>query len=243
MTKEFMVPTINEVSVVGVGGTGSYLVQGLAKMIAGYKLKIRVQLIDPDVVEEKNCFRQNFMSWEVGQNKAEAMAFRIAQQFGLDFHSYAQRGEDVVRSNDPRSLLITCVDKIAPRKALSAHPLWLDCGNDLDYGQVIFGTSKVKKECRKAVKEWDSKPVISALPNAYLKVGMGKLRDKKQAASCADMPFSEQGCFVNEVAAQAALTILHQILVAGTVKTPAIWFNTSTGRWTPAKINKTYLEC
>lgn len=242
MDRTFIAPNISDIILVGTGGTGSYLAQGLAKMIAGHKLDINVDLVDFDTVEEKNCSRQNFMPWEIGQNKAKSLSFRLNQQYGLSFKGHDMRGEEFSKRNGAYgALLITCVDKIEPRKALAHHNLWLDCGNDLNYGQVIFGTTSDQSECEEEGKQLNDIPHITTLPNAYLKVGMEKLKDsKKKTVSCADTPFAEQGCFINEIAAQAALTILTQILVVGTVKTPAIWFDTHTGRWTPAKLNQNY---
>lgn len=241
--KAYIVPAVEKIVLVGTGGTGGFVAQGLAKMISGYRLDLAVALVDPDVIEEKNRYRQNFMPWEVGMTKAEALAFRLNQQYGLAFSAHVEKGEDYFRRGDARkSLLITCVDKVAPRKKLAFHPLWLDCGNDLDYGQVIFGTTANAKALAREIKVWESSPVVQVLPNPFLKVGMKELRDsRKKTPSCADTPFAEQGCFVNEIAAQAALTILHQILVIGQVTTPGIWFNSSKGRWTPARITQDYL--
>ncbi|MFA5652727.1 MAG: ThiF family adenylyltransferase [Desulfomonilia bacterium] len=241
--KSFIVPHVQRVSLVGTGGTGSYLAQGLAKMIAGYRLNAEVALIDPDNIEEKNRFRQNFMPWEIGQNKAQALACRLNQQFGLSFAAYPCSAEEYLKAGRGSGLFITCVDKIAPRKLFRDTSLWLDSGNDLDYGQVIFGTSAERKACQEQIKQWGSTPHVNELPNAYLKAGMAKLRDKKsRTASCADTPFAEQGCFINELAAQAALLILHQILVVGTVTTPAVYFDSSKSRMIPARITCNYLD-
>ena len=243
--KHFIVPDIKTVTIVGVGGTGGYLAQGLAKMMAGYRLDLDVTFVDPDTVEEKNRFRQNFMPWEIGQSKSESLAFRLNQQFGLGIKSFVGKGEDFYQGNTGfRDLLITCVDKIEPRKNLRNHRLWLDSGNDLDFGQVIFGTTHEKKQLTKQLKAWDKSPNIESLPNAYRKAQMWKIKAPQTAtASCADHPFTEQGCFINEIAAQAALMILHQILVVGSVTTPAIYFNATNARMLPAKINQSYIDC
>jgi len=242
--KKFIVPELRRVVVAGVGGTGGYLVQGLAKLICGYGLSnIDVVLVDPDVVEEKNRFRQNFMPWEIGESKAQTLAFRLNQQYGVDFGAKVAGIEGEVGTyKDRDTLYITCVDKVEPRKSLKNVPFWLDCGNEVDFGQVIFGNSPDKKQCRKQAERLEDDAIIKTLPNAYIKASLGRKKDsKKRSASCADNPFTEQGCFVNEMAAQAALTIVHQILVAGQVQTPGIWFNSRLGRWNPAKISKQYL--
>ena len=66
---------------VGTGGTGSYLVLPLAKFLNSLKKTrayndIKYYLIDNDIVEEKNIWRQNFNYNEIGQNKSEVLANR-----------------------------------------------------------------------------------------------------------------------------------------------------------------------
>lgn len=245
--KQHIAPQIRRIIMVGVGGTGSYLAQGLAKMIAGYRLQVEVVLVDPDTIEEKNCARQNFHPWEIGQNKAEALAFRLNQQYGLGFAAACGRGEDHInaayRSVRMSNLVITCVDTIAARKHYKDVGPWLDLGNSLETGQAFYGTTADKRALRDERMLWDKRPAAGRLPNPWLLSGMARLKDKKtQATSCADTPFAEQGCFINELAAQAGLIILHQLLVKGTVTTPAIYFNSATGRMVPEYITRDYLS-
>lgn len=242
--KPYIVPEISKVVLIGTGGTGGYVAQGLAKMVAGYRLDLDIALVDPDTIEEKNRFRQNFMPWEVGCSKAEALALRLNQQYGLGFSAHVTTGEEYCKKTYRNSCLyVTCVDKIAPRKFLKDSPLWLDSGNDLDFGQVIFGSTGNMSDCSAELKAWENTPFVRHLPNAYLKAGLkGKKDSRKNTPSCADNPFSEQGCFINEIAAQAVLTIMHQLLIVGQVTTPGIWFSSSKGRWTPGRITKDYFR-
>lgn len=246
--KQHIAPQFNQIFVVGVGGTGSYLAQGLAKMISGYKLPLQVVLADPDVIEEKNCARQNFHAWEIGQNKAEALAFRLNQQYGLSFAGASCPGEGLFSLeyyhsvHDMSRLIITCVDTIAARKHYKDRGPWLDIGNGLETGQALYGTTADGRALRDESMLWDSRPSAGRLPNPWRISGMAKLKDsKKQTTSCADTPFAEQGCFINELAAQAGLIILHQLLVKGAVTTPAVYFNSAAGRMVPQYITKDYL--
>lgn len=242
--KTCIAPEFKTIALVGVGGTGSYLAQGLAKLIAGYQLQMEVQLIDPDTVEEKNIHRQNFMAYEIGAYKAEALAYRLNQQYGTTFAAHVGKGEDFLKTQRvSQTLLVTCVDKIAPRKALAklGRP-WLDMGNDLEFGQAIYGSISTTKDCLKITRDWENNPTVAGLPSPALKVGLDILKDRKKVPSCADTPFAEQSCFVNELAAQAGLMILHQLLVKGVVSTPAIYFDTAKGRMTPAKITPSYFD-
>ena len=242
-TKTYIPQTIRTILVIGCGGTGSYLVQGLAKMIHGYNLDFDVKLIDPDIVEEKNISRQNFDPCDVGWTKAESLSFRMSERYGVGFKAIVDKCENV-RMPHGNFLVVTCVDRIAPRKVFKDVPMWLDLGNGESQGQAIFGTTSNTKNMQEVQKTWDKSPFVSDLPNAFLKVGMSILKDKKtkRRVSCAEMAFSEQGCFVNEESAQAGLNILHQILVCGEVSIPATYFDFRKARKIPVLITKEYLD-
>ncbi len=237
--KTYLAPQFKKLLLIGTGGTGSYLAQGLAKMVAGYKLSIDVLLVDPDMIEEKNCTRQNFQPWEVGQNKAEALAGRLNQQYGVDFSFIAGRGEDVLpHSYNSYLLIVSCVDTIAARKPCNGKASWLDLGNGQETGQAIYGTTDDKKTLQGEIERWESTPHVGYLPNPYRVANMGRLKTKKSAPACADHPFAEQGVFANEWAAQAGLAILHQLLIKGELATPQIYFDTAKGRMTSGFITK-----
>lgn len=264
--KTHLAPQFRRIVIVGTGGTGSYLAQGLAKLVSGYRLQVEVLLVDFDQVEEKNCARQNFHAWEIGQNKAEVLAFRLNQQYGLSFAAINGKGENFlayaangyrVESSanfvsgktarlpqyDMSQLVITCVDTVEARKPYKDCGPWLDLGNGVETGQAIYGVSGDKKTVAGEINAWEKSPHVAHLPNPYLVAGMAKLKSpKKKAASCADTPFAEQGVFANEWAAAAGLAILHQLLIKGELATPAIYFDNSRGRMSPEFITQEYLE-
>jgi PRTRC genetic system ThiF family protein len=242
--KGYLAPQFRRIVIIGAGGTGSYLAQGLAKMISGYRLQVEVQLVDPDTVEEKNCARQNFHVWEIGEPKAVALAYRLNQQYGLAFAGVQAKGEDhVERYGAPDRLIITCVDTVEARKPYKDSGPWLDLGNGRETGQALYGTTENRKNIGLQLKHWDKIPNVAHLPSPYLLAGMAKLKSPKvKVLSCADTPFDEQGVFANEWAAAAGLGILHQLLIVGELSTPAIYFDTAKGRMTPAFITKDYLK-
>jgi PRTRC genetic system ThiF family protein len=242
--KPHLAPQFRRIVIVGAGGTGSYLAQGLAKLVAGYRLQVEVTLVDPDHIEEKNCSRQNFHAYEIGQPKAEALAFRLNQQYGLSFAAAVQKGEEHLgKRADLSTLIITCVDSLEARKPYQKCGPWLDLGNGVETGQALYGVTDDKAAVAKELATWEKTPHVGALPNPYLVAGMAKLKSpKKKAPSCADHPFSEQGVFANEWAAAAGLTILHQLLVKGQVTTPAIYFDTGKGLMMPQFITTDYLK-
>ena len=243
-TKYFVPTTMARVLLIGAGGTGGYLAQGLAKIVAGHKLDLEVLIVDPQDVEEKNCARQNFWHYEIGQGKAESLATRLNQQYGTEFMFAKNKGEAVLEHfHQHGRVIVTCVDSVSARKAYHGKGLWLDIGNDLSTGQAILGTGSLDETLDEEREHWKKRPLALSLPCSYAINKMETLEDEPDVPSCADHPFTEQSALVNEWAAQAGLTILHQLLVNSQVKTPQIYFDTKTGRMTPAFITKELYTC
>jgi len=68
--------------IVGVGGTGSLVADGICRLLKGSDIKIILN--DYDIVEEHNLFRQNFYAGDVGRFKAQVLAERLARQYGRE---------------------------------------------------------------------------------------------------------------------------------------------------------------
>jgi molybdopterin/thiamine biosynthesis adenylyltransferase len=67
---------------IGCGGTGSWLVPYVSKLLNNIRLRmpedsqVVYKLVDDDTVEERNILRQNFNSWDIGKSKAIALLGR-----------------------------------------------------------------------------------------------------------------------------------------------------------------------
>jgi molybdopterin/thiamine biosynthesis adenylyltransferase len=67
---------------IGCGGTGSWLVPYVSKLLNNIRLRmpedsqVMYKLVDDDTVEERNILRQNFNSWDIGKSKAIALLGR-----------------------------------------------------------------------------------------------------------------------------------------------------------------------
>lgn len=143
-------------TLVGVGGTGSYLADAVARIAVVLRRQgrtVRVTFVDPDTVEEANVPRQRFSFAEIGAPKAATLAWRYNAAWGLDIRA-------VVDIFDPdrfavdystMTILVGCVDNAAARASLAkaleqnqhfALPQvwWLDSGNFADAGQVLLGS-------------------------------------------------------------------------------------------------------
>ena len=142
---------------IGCGGTGSWLAPAVARisrlLVEKFAKEVAVGFVDPDVVEGKNIYRQNFCAAEVGVNKAVALATRYSIAWGIDIRAYPAKfgwniSNDLGGSNnqDDLSVYIGCVDNIRARRDILdtlrktySTCFWIDCGNVKESGQVLIG--------------------------------------------------------------------------------------------------------
>ena len=153
----------NTIIIYGIGGTGSRLVPLIAQFVktCPWIINPLIYLVDFDIVEEKNLLRQNFISKDVGQNKAVVSANRYSRAFDVNIFPITSRiTEDNFQTSWPtadwgdiyrNALHILCVDSPEARReivaqikegATSTHSLTrndlliIDSGNESDFGQV-----------------------------------------------------------------------------------------------------------
>lgn len=216
-----------EIVVIGLGGTGGYLVRDLCRFLYSLKTrnyqpnhKISLTLIDGDKVEEKNLLRQNFFENDLGLFKAEALAKKHSYAFGLEV-SYVNEfiTEENIYSilpfNFSQKIIITCVDNNKTRRLINskirdyAYVYWIDSGNERSSGQVICGNNTDKFYS----------------PDFYPDI-LDETKDSKTQISCAErMMADEQNLFVNTIAAGNCLMYLRKILLGEAIYFPGIEFN------------------
>ena len=249
--KMMFVPLFERIVLVGVGGTGSVLAELLCRLIKGHRLRVGIVLIDGDSVEDANIWRQNFEPAEVGHNKAEAIAFRMCQRFGMelatvDCHIKKSEFDTYIDIGSRPTLVITATDNLLSRRAVAESynsymdcHLWLDVGNELEHGQAILGSTHKADLLRRGFWQFNKEPFAQDLPDiAALNPAILKARKQKRTTSCAEQPFAQQGFGVNQQAALAASMIVRQILVNGEVRTPQIYFNVADGRMAARAIDQ-----
>lgn len=156
---------------IGVGGTGGYLVPHLARMLKCLDKRWDYVLVDPDIVEEVNLSRQNFIRPDLGKFKSQVMAKRYSMGLETTIKSSIERLEDPDQirmwfdpfENDGISwipptlnILVGCVDNNAARRVMNQfyeeydgfghlEPLvYMDAGNGRFDGQVV-----IAYKCRK----------------------------------------------------------------------------------------------
>lgn len=136
------------IAVVGCGGTGGFVAEGLCRMLAP---GVQIILIDHDGVEERNLLRQNFYREDIGRFKSQALAERLAKLYGRAVgwsvlpYGMDPKGE-FSRNAANFSLTIGCVDNAQARQAIAAqvrsNQWWIDAGNGENWGQVLIGNSR-----------------------------------------------------------------------------------------------------
>lgn len=154
------------VTIVGLGGTGAFLAEDLARLFSVHcGWRVRLALVDQDLVEEHNEQRQAFSKRDRGHHKAQVVGERLVRQFpievALSLAPYDHRRDaprDQRGGTPPRlSLLIGCVDNPHARRELArtletdgySRPVWwLDLGNSAASGQVILGNVLTAEELR-----------------------------------------------------------------------------------------------
>ena len=141
------------ITVVGCGGTGGFVAEGICRLFQGREATI--VLVDHDRVEPHNLLRQNFYPDDVGKFKSQALADRLARDYrrSIGYSVYPFRNEDSRPNGNGfpglpaycGNLIIGCADNAAARRAMAeclpGDPRrWLiDAGNDSNWGQVLVG--------------------------------------------------------------------------------------------------------
>jgi ThiF family len=126
---------------------------------AGWWPPLALTFIDGDTVERRNVGRQLFTAREVGKPKAQVLAERLNAAFGLGIvavPTMATAGllTELHPGYQTIGVLVGAVDTASGRRALhdalarSAWRIWLDVGNERDWGTVMLGTATEARQLR-----------------------------------------------------------------------------------------------
>ena len=218
--------------IIGAGGTGGYILPNLYRIAYATKRKYRVVIADGDIVEKKNLIRQNFSEIDIGINKAEAMAERYSDVFGIETEYVPEYIEDedmlcellMQRSQDerytnPAYIIIGAVDN--NRSRVMCHNvfnklndvIYIDSGNGEYTGQVVCGI----KEGGKVI----SPPAADVYPDI-----LTDIEKFPSELSCAERSISApQSIAANLFASTAVSTMLFYLLTEGEIEKTRIAFS------------------
>lgn len=218
-----------EIVIVGVGGTGGYLVRDLSRFVYSLEKRlegltdIQITLWDPDVVEDKNVLRQNYLPQDVGLGKAEVMASRHSRAFGVNINYVPELFSKSCGVDKVRKIVVGCVDNNEGRReiakymskcwdhydnTISQNTYWIDAGNEKKTGQVIVGSD-----------------LLQDVTDLYPEI-LDPDSDSKEQVSCADrMLQDEQNMFVNLTASNLILNYIKNIILDVPMVTHGSIFN------------------
>lgn len=224
------------IDVIGVGGTGSFILSRLARLDFALKQMnhpgLYVNAYDPDIVELFNVGRQNFLPSDVGENKAFCMIEKCNFSYGTDWEAYESFHSGEINSN----ITICCVDNIKFRKLLydfksntksyneSFIPFFLlDCGNGKDFGQVVLSNVNEKK----------LKNLYDLFPNADEQ----DVEEIQQTKGCSYREkLEEQDLFINDLIATEAVQLLKEIFTSKEINYQGVIINQKECKKLPIKI-------
>jgi len=215
------------IMVVGVGGTGSTLalfLAGLAYHARQKGIQVELTLVDPDVVEMKNCGRQAVsVQAALAGNvpKVADLALRLNAAYGLDITAWPQAYTAGMGRRwyeyGAVHLIIGCVDNYLGRREMTKSVsglngrLWaIDCGNEQNSGQVLVGNLAKPDRIR-----LDRLGLCSGLPSPYVQEPTLLEPDPDETVhSCAERALAEtQSLMVNRMAATIAAQVTAEFVL------------------------------
>lgn len=231
--------TVN-LALVGCGGTGSWLAPAVARV--GRLLRdsrgmdVHIHFIDPDLVEEKNVYRQNFSDAEVGENKAYALAFRYGLSWGLPIVAHPHRLGDLKHipgNYQQTTVFLGCVDRASARQEIQNSMVegawWIDCGNEADNGQVLIGCEGEKPKGAFKLPGYCSWLPLPTRQHPELLQGSDQNRNDL-GLSCAELALRDsQGMAINQRMAAEAADYLVRLLITRNLQKMATYIDLASG--------------
>ena len=232
---------------VGCGGTGSWLAPAVVRLARAWHedlgWSVSVTFVDPDVVEARNTFRQNFCAAEVGMPKAEALAVRYSAAWGVPITARPTpfKSDLLHAPSFTTHLLLGCVDNGAARQSLhealgglayrgTPRVWWIDAGNSRAGGQVLVGSARERRDLRHA---FAIPGLCTALPSpGWQKPELLETTSEEIAGDdldCAALAIqNSQSLTVNQVMAAHVADVLNR-LESGELRTYAQAVNLNAG--------------
>jgi molybdopterin/thiamine biosynthesis adenylyltransferase len=232
--------------VVGAGGTGSWLIPHLARLVYAFnrneahlteKRSISLLIVDHDIVEEKNVkARQNFCPPEIGYPKAQVLSNRMTLAFALrkeEISASCMPFEEALIHRSESTLLIGCVDNLEARAKMASclrsrdyHITYIDGGNGPDWGQIFVGNAATVDALKGCLRP----PICTRLPSPALLAPSMFLVPKKEEVSTVRLSCGElaidglQSPTINSHMA-ALMHAYVERLIYGHITTFATWTN------------------
>jgi len=242
------------VDLVGLGGTGSQVLNGLARinesLMALNHPGLNVRAWDMDVVELPNIGRQLFSHADLGLNKALVLVTRVNRFFGTEWEArpVAYTGKET------SNILITCVDsakaridigkEIIPNKK-AGRPIdiqmpidniiyWMDIGNLQKTGQVVLGSMGEIRQPPK-FEEYKEIPMLPTVIKMFPQ--LRKIKEEQQGPSCSlAEALQKQDLFINSTLAQFGCNLIWKLIREGSLTHHGCYVNMENLIVNPIKV-------
>ena len=237
------------VDLVGLGGTGSQVLNGLARINESFMALnhpgLHVRAWDMDIVEPPNIGRQLFSRSDLGLNKAVVLVTRMNRFFGTEWEARAEAYTGEETSN----ILITCVDSAKARidigKVVSVkkgfdEPVnnliyWMDIGNLQKTGQVVLGSFMM--ETYHTNKPKDVKTVNKLPTVVKMFPQLKKIKEEQQGPSCSlAEALQKQDLFINSTLAQFGCNLIWKLIREGSLTHHGCYVNMENLIVNPIKV-------
>ncbi len=235
------------ITVVGCGGTGGFVAEGLCRLFQGRDATI--VLVDHDRVEPHNLLRQNFYPGDVGNFKSKALADRLARDFrrpiGYSVYPFREevqpQGSRYPGLSSHEGLVIGCADNAAARRAMAeclpSDPCrWLiDAGNDTNWGQVLVGNVAEPVFLEEPPFTGDTCHLAPAptLQRPDLLTAVSTRPPDVDCAAALDL--TDQDPTINQMMASLVLQVVRR-MVAGTCPFLALYLDMDQGTVSPSYV-------
>jgi len=250
---------------VGCGGTGSWLAPAVVRVAKVLKERfdkeVSVHFYDPDKVEEKNTYRQNFCAAEIGVNKAETLAQRYGLAWGIEIEAVVRKFVSFWPADNELTVIIGCVDNWQARKEIASQQpaghvsnlgkyniWWLDSGNSRNSGQILLGSISKNQNDPFQLEEictWLPTPAVDH-PELIEEPELEEAA-LDENISCAEMALRDsQGLAINQRMAAEAADYLVRMLITKDLHKFATYVDLESGttrsKYITEKAIKGYLK-
>ena len=213
------------VIIIGCGGTGGFVADGLARLLPR---AIDLVLIDMDTVEERNLNRQSFTTTDVGLFKSEALAKRLAGKYQRPIQYSVL---PVGAGNLPRGIIVGCVDNGPARQAIAEHlhdgQWYIDSGNGRNFGQILLGNSKTEELRPSFIADLCCRLPLPTIQQPAILAQVPRQR------SCAEaVATDEQGPTINQAMGALVVEVVRRI-IEGTCPWMQLYLDLDAGTLTP----------
>lgn len=234
------------VVVIGAGGTGSRVIEGLASLHRAIKAKghpygLKVRVIDPDTVSQANVGRQAFYPCDVGHSKAHTLVNRVNMALNgeavwtalcemVTIQTDLSRADIVIGAVDNRKARLAILRSL--ENACSGNRYWLDLGNRVADGQVILGEVISRK------RKTDHPERLPHAGELYPELIDPALEPTDDVPSCSlAEALEKQALFINPAVCVQAMNLLWLMLTKGELEFHGAFINLEHGAVLPLRVD------